>query len=386
MVRCSLQAPSKLLLIMKLFEKSPWPLRLVSRQCSIDVFAVRALTSAALCTFVLIPLLAGPRGAEPTPVAGSKAKAPEWAYGTGPAEALRPAPPPHSSSERNAIDNLRQHLPGSTLTFTRKEANDPFNPADWYPGDHAKMPDIVAHGRKSAGIWACDLCHFPNGKGKPENAAVSGLPVSYFVHQMQNFRAGLRHSADPRKQNTALMIAYAKAMTDEEIKSAAEYFGAIPWSAGTNPWIEVVETDTVPKTRLSSGLYIPIEGPGSEPLGHRIIEVPRQPERTEVQRDPRSGFVAYVPFGTLTKGKVLVETGAKGRTVACAICHGEGLHGLGPVPGIAGRSASYIARQLYDMQQGTRKGEWSELMRHVVINLNQDEILQTAAYTASLKP
>ena len=203
---------------------------------------------------------------------------------------------------------------------------------------------------------------------------------------MQDFRAGLRHSADPRKQNTALMIAYAKAMTDEEIKSAAEYFGAIPWSAGTNPWIKVVETDTVPKTRLSSGLYIPIEGLGSEPLGDRIIEVPQHPERTEVQRDPRSGFIAYVPFGTLRKGKLLVETGGQGRTEACAICHGEGLHGLGPVPGIAGRSASYIARQLYDMQQGTRKGEWSELMRRVVINLNQDEILQTAAYTASLKP
>jgi cytochrome c553 len=272
------------------------------------------------------------------------------------------------------------------LAFTRKQANDPFNPADWYPGDHPKMPDIVAHGRKSAGIWACDLCHFPNGKGKPENAAVSGLPVSYFIHQMQDFRLGLRRSADPGKQNTNLMVAYAKAMTDDEIKWVAEYFGAMPWSAGTNPWIKVVETDTVPKTRLSSGLYVPIEGAGTESLGDRIIEVPEHPERTEVQRDPRSGFIAYVPFGTLKRGKLLVETGANGRTEACAVCHGEGLHGLGPVPGIAGRSASYIARQLYDMQQGTRKGEWSELMKPVVTRLSSDEVLQIAAYTASLKP
>jgi cytochrome c553 len=182
------------------------------------------------------------------------------------------------------------------------------------------------------------------------------------------------------------MIAYAKAMTDEEIKLVAEYFGAMPWSAGTNPWIKVVETDTVPKTRLSSGLYVPIEGVGTEPLGDRIIEVAEHPDRTEVQRDPRSGFIAYVPFGTLEKGKLLVETGARGRTEACAICHGEGLHGLGPVPGIAGRSASYIARQLYDIQQGTRKGEWSELMKTVVIRLSPDELLQIAAYTASLKP
>ncbi|MFL6448153.1 MAG: c-type cytochrome [Bryobacteraceae bacterium] len=356
---------------MKLLERFGWVPRLV-------------LVSVALCSFFFLALL-GNGSAEPAPVADSKGKPPEWAYGTGPAEALRPASP-NSSGEKAASENSPQHLPGSALAFTRKQANDPFNPADWYPADHPAMPDIVAHGRKSAGIWACDLCHFPNGKGKPENAAVSGLPVSYFVHQMQDFRSGLRRSADPAKQNTALMIAYAKAMTEEEIKSAAEYFSAIPWSAGTNPWIRVIETDKVPKTRLSSGLYIPIEGAGTEPVGDRIIEVPQHPERTEVQRDPRSPFVAYVPFGTLRKGKLLVETGAHGRTEACAICHGEGLHGLGPVPGIAGRSASYIARQLYDMQQETRKGEWSELMRSVVTKLSQDEILQIAAFTASLPP
>jgi cytochrome c553 len=370
---------------MKHWEKHPWVSRLVSSSCVNSVSAFRAFIFAALCSFFFVPLLASLRGAESAPVAGSQVKPPEWAYGTGPAEALRPASV-NSSAEKTGTHTSRQHLPGSTLAFTSKEANDPFNPADWYPADHPKMPDIVAHGRKSAGIWACDLCHFPNGKGKPENAAVSGLPVSYFIHQMQDFRTGLRRSVDSAKQNTNLMIAYAKAMTDEEIKSVAEYFGAMPWSAGTNPWIKVVETDRVPKTRLSSGLYIPIEGAGTEPLGDRIIEVPEHPERTEVQRDPRSGFIAYVPFGTLRKGKVLVETGAQGRTEACAICHGEGLHGLGPVPGIAGRSASYIARQLYDIQQGTRKGEWSELMKPVVTRLSPDELLQIAAYTASLKP
>lgn len=315
----------------------------------------------------------------------SESKPPEWAYGTGPAEALKPATLPSPAEKPAAADEV-EHLPGSTAAFTRREANDPFHPGDWYPSDHPEMPGIVAVGRKSDGIWACDLCHFPNGKGKPENAAVSGLPVSYFIHQMEDFRSGLRHSADPGKKNTNLMIAYAKAMTDDEVKSVAEYFGKMPWSAGTNPWIKVVETDTVPKTRLSSGLYIPVEGAGTEALGNRIIEVPQNPERTEVQRDPRSGFVAYVPLGTLEKGKVLVETGGHGKTEACVLCHGEGLHGLGPVPGIAGRSASYIARQLYDLQQGTRKGEWSELMVPVVAHLSQDEILQISAYTASLKP
>jgi cytochrome c553 len=308
---------------------------------------------------------------------------PEWAYGTGPAEALKPLPP-LAPAQKDAADNALQHLPGTELVFSRKQANDPFHPADWYPGDHPAMPPVVADGRKPAGIWACALCHLPNGKGKPENAPVAGLPVSYFVHQMQDFRNGNRRSTDDRKGNTKLMIAYAKAMTDAEIQQAAEYYAAVPWSAGTNPWVKVVEADTVPHTHLSAGLYVPNEEAGTEPLGDRIIEVPQRPERTEVQRDPHSGFIAYVPFGTLEKGKALVEDGGHGATEACAICHGEGLHGLGPVPGIAGRPASYTARQLFDIQHGARKGEWSELMKSVVARLTPDQILQISAYTASL--
>jgi cytochrome c553 len=242
------------------------------------------------------------------------------------------------------------------------------------------MPDVVAHGRKP-GIWACSLCHYPNGKGRPENAAVSGLPVSYFVHQMHDFRNGLRKSADARKKNTNLMIAYAKAMTDDEIKAAAGYFGAMKWT----PWIKVVETDTVPKTRISVGMFLPLEGNGKEPLGQRIIEVPAQPDATEVLRDPRSGFIAYAPVGSIRKGEALVTTGA-GKTVQCGMCHGADLKGLGPVPGIAGRSPSYLVRQMYDMQQGARNGEWTDLMKPVVSRLSEEDMLNIAAYASSRTP
>ena len=43
-------------------------------------------------------------------------------------------------------------------------------------------------------------------------------------------------------------------------------------------------------------------------------------------------------------------------------------------------------RQLYDMQQGARKGVWSELMKPVVEKLTNDDMLAIAAYTASLAP
>ena len=297
---------------------------------------------------------------------------PVWAYGTDPAAA--------SPSTKAAPDQTLKQLPGTDLKFTVTQIQNPFGPADWFPSDHPVMPEVVAHGRKPA-IWACALCHYPNGRGRPENAGVSGLPVPYFVEQMHEFRDGNRKSADSRKKNTAMMTTFAKAMTDAEIQEAAEYFGRMKWT----PWIKVVETDTVPKTHTSVGMYLPIAGAAKEQLGHRIIEVPVDPEGTEVLRNPRSGFLAYVPVGSIEKGKELVRNGGE-RTSACGVCHGGDLNGLGPVPGLAGRSPSYLVRQLYDMQQGTRNGSWTELMKSVVKNLSDDDMLNIAAYISSLQP
>jgi cytochrome c553 len=297
---------------------------------------------------------------------------PDWAYGTTPQTGpARPPKPP---------DNSLKHLGGSPAAFTAAQIYDRFGPADWFPGQHPAMPNVVANGRKPE-IWACALCHYPNGKGRPENAGVAGLPVSYFIEQMHEFRDGLRSSADVRKKNTNVMIAIAKAMTDDEIKASAEYFGAMKWT----PWIKVVETDTVPKTYTNVGMFLPLEGNEKEPLGERIIETPVDVEATEGLRDPRSPFIAYAPFGSIAKGEALVTRG-NGKTLACGACHGSDLKGLGPVPGLAGRSPSYLVRQMYDMQQGTRHGSWTELMKTVVSGLSQEDMLNIAAYTSSRTP
>ena len=126
--------------------------------------------------------------------------------------------------------------------------------------------------------------------------------MSYFIQQMNDFRSGNRKSAEPRKTNTNLMIAIAKGMTDEEIRAAAEYFGSMKWT----PWIKVIETNTVPKTRIAGGMFLTLEGSEKEPLGKRIIETPENAEATEVLRDDRSGFFAYVPPGSIKKGEALV--------------------------------------------------------------------------------
>jgi cytochrome c553 len=298
---------------------------------------------------------------------------PVWPY------AIPPAPPAGQAAP--APDTSVKHLPGSTLSFTRQQISDAFGPADWYPSDHPAMPDVVAHGHKPD-VRACGLCHYPNGKGRPENAGVSGLPVSYFIQTLNDFRNGDRTSADARKANTKIMIQIAKGMTEDEMKAAAEYFGSMKWT----PWMKVIETDTVSKTRIQGGMYLKLEGNEKEPLGMRIIETPVNAEATEILRDCRSGFEVYVPKGSLKKGEDLVAKGGNGKTTQCAVCHGADLRGLGPVPGLAGRSPSYIARQLYDMQQGTRKGQWTSLMKPVVAKLTQDDLVYIGAYLASREP
>jgi cytochrome c553 len=146
--------------------------------------------------------------------------------------------------------------------------------------------------------------------------------------------------------------------------------------------VKVVETATVPQSHVGEGnMRVPTPGGGTEALGDRIIELPQDPALVQL-RDPHAGFVAYVPRGSLAKGKALVETGA-GKTVQCAICHGAQLAGLAEVPALAGRSPTYLFRQMYDIKNGTRTGEWTELMRGVVAHLTDDEMLSIAAYVAS---
>jgi cytochrome c553 len=345
----------------------------------------RSLSAAAVLTFVagLAPFglvqiyLAGAAQAENGP--------PPWAYGF--ATPLPNPPPPQAPPNPAAqfSDTSQQTLPGTDRTFTRAQISNRYGPADWYPGDHPPMPDIVAYGRESATpkIYACSLCHYPNGKGRPENANVTGLTYEYIVQQLTDFRNGARVTSDPRKPNTQLMMWFAQQMTGDEIKAAAAYFAAIPAS----PWIKVVESDAVPKTKPIGGVFLPLTGEdaGTEPLGDRIIETPVSVEETEVRRNPRSGFIAYAPPGSVKKGEELVMTGG-GKVTACTVCHGADLKGLGPVPTLAGRSPSYIGRQLYDMQHGNRAGLWTPLMAPVVSKLSEEDILNAAAYLASLTP
>ena len=314
---------------------------------------------------------------------------PPWAYGFK--EPMPPTATPATVAAPGAPaaplpDHPLLSLPGTDRKFTPADIRDNFNPADWYPEDHPVMPEIVAHGKPPL-VWACARCHYPNGQGRPENAPIAGLPVDYFIGQLQAFRNGERQSSDVRKPNTPMMTGYAKGMTDEEMRVAAEYYGSMQ----ARPWIRVVEADRVPQTIISAGMYLQTENGDDEALGNRIIEVPEEAGVVEIQRSPRVGFIAYVPRGSVKLGEALVTLGGGGKTVACLTCHGPEFKGMtlpdvGPLPGLAGRSPSYLFRQLFDIKSGLRRGKRLELMKPVVANLSSSDMLAIAAYLASRTP
>ena len=315
---------------------------------------------------------------------------PAWPYaypqlpaGVVPPQAPAPRIPPATPAAKadpNAPPPPLRQARGSTLRFTQAQIGNGYGPADWFPNDHPPMPDIVAHGKPGA-ARACGLCHLPDGRGRPENAPLQSLPVEYFAQQIYDFQRGLRHSADPRKANTLEMEAIARALTEDEIRAAAMYFNAIK----VPKYIRVVESDFVPETRIQGEIYFATDDGRKEPIGVRVMEIAEDATETQL-RNPRSGFVAYAPIGSVDRGKALATTGGNGKTIACMQCHGADLKGAGPIPNLAGRSPSYLARQIYDIKLGTRNGVTAVLMKPVVANLTDADVVDLVAFLASLDP
>lgn len=356
--------------------------RALARSASVEPIAERAMTGT------------------PQSQVGA-AEEPLWAYGFDtppkPGDSARAQAPPSRALRANedpAEQTKLRHVAGSRAAYSLVDVRDGGHVIDWFPGDHPPMPGVVKRGPVALGesTRACASCHLPNGRGRPENAPVAGLPLSYFIQQIQDFRNGLRHTADPRKPNTPTMIALAAAMTDDEIVASARYFSAVAYSA---PWIRVVESAMVPRTKIVGNLFLPLEKTLSQPIAGRIVEMPENEEQSELLRNPRSGFVSYVPPGSLARGKDLATTGGQrvvgatvtaGRAVACVTCHGADLRGIERVPPIAGRSPSYIARQLWDIQRGTRNGPGVQLMKAAIATLTTEDIVSLSAYVASRSP
>ena len=264
--------------------------------------------------------------------------------------------------------------PGSAKEYEWAKVAGNANPPDWFPDEHPPAPRAVTGGE---GIrFACGSCHLMSGQSHAEAADIAGMPAEYLIRQMAYYKSGTR-------KDDARMGPIAKSTSDEDIRQAAEYFAAMK----PRVFVKVIETATPPRTFIATaGRHRQLHPDGgTEPIGHRILEIPEDPYRTEI-RDPHSGFIAYVPPGSIARGEALVKGGESGKTVPCGLCHGEALKGLGEVPRLAGQQPLYIARQLFDMQYGSSAGKAAELMKQVVANLSEDDIIAISSYLGSLPP
>ena len=296
---------------------------------------------------------------------------PPWAFPVDPPKHADAAPAPKKPE-------VLKHVTGSKAAFTDRQLDDFFFTTDWFPGEHPAMPAVVASGRKPA-VWACTFCHLPSGAGGPAEAALPGLPAGYIVEQLQEFRAGRRKAAQSQMESPQGMEREARALSDAEIDAAAKYFSQLPFKSR----FHVIETDTVPKTAVRGvSLYAKIPGGGSEALGKRIVEVPDDFDDLELG-DPHADITAYVPKGSIRRGAALVASGDG--AAPCSACHGVDFKGIGNVPPLAGRSASYIVRQLYDIQHGTRHGPAVAPMQPEVAHMTADDRIAIAAYLTSLR-
>jgi cytochrome c553 len=209
-----------------------------------------------------------------------------------------------------------------------------------------------------------------SGQGHSESADIAGMPAAYIVAQMANYKSGQR-------QDNERMGPIAKAAAEEDVRAAAEYFASLR----PRVWVKVIETATPPKTFIATaGRHrVLLPGGGTEPIGQRILEIPEDPYRVEI-RDTHSGFIAYVPPGSVAKGEALAKTGR------CAACHGDALKGKAEVPRLAGLQPLYIARQLFDFRYGSRAGDAAAPMKPVAARLSDDDIIALSSYLGSLPP
>jgi cytochrome c553 len=295
--------------------------------------------------------------------------------------AAEPAPAPGAAAEPVPLwafpGPLNKSVPGSKLGFSDVQMFDRTTAVDWFPDSHPAMPAAVK-GRFP--VYACGYCHLPQGAGRPENAALAGLPYEYLKQQITDMQSGARTLIDSHFGPDVNMMLTIRQVSKKDADEAAQYYASLKYTKYT----KIVETTEVPRVSTNSFVYVFDPSGAREALGERIIEGPDDFERFE-KRDPRTTFTAYVPVGSIARGAVLAKGDGAAR-LPCDSCHGPGLK-LGPLgPPIAGRPLTAVFRQLYAFKIGTRHGSGAILMKPVVTGLSHKDMIDLAAYVGALEP
>ena len=312
--------------------------------------------------------------AAPVPAGVSDSTVPTWLFPSPPAAAPGTAPV--------VFDSVKPvHLPRVRVAFTESKLHSLFFAPDWDPSAHPAMPAVVAYGRQPV-VYACAYCHMPDGTGRPENAPLAGLPAAYIVQQVADIKSHARSTAWTGAAWVPFvnMLRVAENATDAEVRDAAEYFARLKPRQRTR----VVETRSIPRVDPVTGIYALVRGGGTEALGKRLVEVPLDIERHD-HRDPYLGYVAYVPVGSIARGRALTMKPMNELKQVCGSCHGPALRGAGAIPPLAGLSPGYVVRQLLAFKTGARATPAGAPMRIVANALSLDDMIAVSSYVATLK-
>jgi cytochrome c553 len=292
-----------------------------------------------------------------------------WAYPAAPSERAVAAVP----------GGTIYTIPGSRLRLSEAQIDDPWAAVDWLPNGHPPAPAILLSGRKPD-VYACGLCHMVDGQGGRGVPSLAGLSRNYIITQLAAFASGQRRSSYFLR-DALNMATVARAARAPEIAAAADYY----WRLSYLPWIRVIETAQVPATAPSYwGWTDVLPGSRREAIGRRIVEVAEDNQRARLS-DPHSGFVAYAPLGAIARGRALVAAGVASQP-PCVTCHGVEMKGTNIAPPLAGRSPTYLARQLWDMHSGARHNPTAAPMQPIAKALDAAKIIDIVAYLASLHP
>lgn len=188
----------------------------------------------------------------------------------------------------------------------------------------AASPDaaMIASAGNGNGAAPCASCHGADGGGQAAAGfpRLAGLNAAYLKRQLDDMANGARKSA--------VMTPMASALSEEERAALAAYYGKMP--------------------------------------------IPPSASKPAAPTDN-------------TRGKQLALRGRWDKQVpGCVQCHGP--HGVGVgehFPPLAGQPALYLANQLHQWQQGSRRNDPLDLMKHVAAALDEDDIQAVSAWFAA---
>jgi cytochrome c553 len=120
-------------------------------------------------------------------------------------------------------DDQPKTLAAGAKTYRQDQIDDLKNPPDWFTDMHPPMPPVMARGTATL---ACGSCHLSTGAAHDDSAYLAGLPFSYIVGQMTDFKSRAR-------TGFGTMPDIVRALGGDDIRAAAQYFASLQRGRGS---------------------------------------------------------------------------------------------------------------------------------------------------------